>query len=163
MLKPINMMRLKTTCQFVWEASSIFFTDAEDDSELGFMQCVGSWEGKWRTGRKGCVSTVRNDQHSGFRQLPVLFLFSHRLTKICVSKHIPLSSCFMQWSIYFENKNVKLLFYGPIFHSRVVIPMCLLFLLLNYWNSCLQLMFHFRSIPKSYKLPKPTLAKFPFG
>jgi len=51
---------------------------------------------------------------------------------------------------YLKNKNLNLSFYGPVFHSRVF-PVCSFFVF-NYWNTCLQLMFHFKDVLKSYTL-----------
>lgn len=65
----------------------------------------------------------------------------------------------MQWSVYFINKNLNLLFYGPISHSRAVIPMCLLFVV-----KLLELLFavdvSFQRHPKILKTTRTNFGKF---
>lgn len=128
-------MKLKPTWSFVnlclrSKFSKSVLPDVEDDCKLCFVQCAGSWEGKWRESRKGCLYTSTNDQHSGFRQ----FLLSFPLPSSQIHKNrcqwthpIFISSCFVWWCTYLKNKNLNLSFCGPVFHSRAEFPVCSFF------------------------------------
>lgn len=127
-------MTLKTTQPFVSLClRSKFFKsvlpDVEDDCKSGFVRCVGSWEGKWKEGRKGCVSTGRNDQHCGFRQFWLSFpLPSSQIHKVSANTSPFYIFLFcMMIHIYLKNKNLSLSFYGPLFHSGIVFPVCSFF------------------------------------